>query len=75
MENSKVIFGNELLDAYKNDMDNAVVNYWDRTYPKQVHFSLNYSMLSRHLLLLGGAGSGKTNVFVAFPLICIYKLS
>lgn len=26
MENSKVIFGNELLDAYKNDMDNAVVN-------------------------------------------------
>lgn len=63
MENSKVIFGNELLDAYKNDMDNAVVNYWDRTYPKQVHFSLNYSMLSRHLLLLGGAGSGKTNVF------------
>ena len=41
MENSKVIFGNELLDAYKNDMDNAVVNYWDRTYPKKVHFYMN----------------------------------
>ncbi len=62
MEKTTTIFGYELRDAVDIEQPDAVVLYEDRDNPVS-SFTLNPLILSRHILLLGGAGSGKTNVF------------
>lgn len=63
MNEIKVVFGNELKRKIQIEHENANVLYEDRDDPINSYFTLNPKILSRHLLLLGGAGSGKTNVF------------
>lgn len=63
MEKQKVIFGNSLSDGMQCVQKDYSVLYHDRTQGDKYYFSLDKSKLSRHVLLLGGAGSGKTNVF------------
>lgn len=62
MEKSISIFGNEYRNTVHIEQKDAMVLYEDcQNYNSS--FTLNPSILSRHMLLLGGAGSGKTNVF------------
>lgn len=63
MEKSKVIYGHELKSEINYLANNPILVYRDSDYPDEILFSLDNSKLSRHMLLLGGAGSGKTNVF------------
>lgn len=62
MDKSKTIFGYELREGVSIEQPDAVVLYEDRVNHGS-SFTLNPQILSRHILLLGGAGSGKTNVF------------
>ena len=59
---TKQIFGNMLLDGNRIIADNYSVLYNDAE-NSDYCFTLTPSILSRHVLLMGGAGSGKTNVF------------
>ena len=59
---TKQIFGNMLLDGNRIIADNYSVLYQDAE-SSDYCFTLTPSVLSRHVLLMGGAGSGKTNVF------------
>ncbi len=59
----QVIFGSELKNGYSNlDMDARLI-FRDSEYPDKYYFSLNDRKLSKHILMLGGPGAGKTNVF------------
>jgi len=58
----KVILGNELKGGINGVKPGAPVIYRDAQ-ESEYAFTLSASQLSRHILLLGGAGSGKTNVF------------
>lgn len=62
MEKTKVIFGNQLETQVQIEYADANVLYEDRDNPNS-YFTLTPKIMSRHILLLGGAGSGKTNVF------------
>lgn len=62
MEKTKVIFGSEMRTTVAIEQSDAIVLYEDRDNLAS-SFTLNPKILSRHLMLLGGAGSGKTNVF------------
>lgn len=63
MNNKKTVLGIELQDGIKRPLQDGIINLFDAYEPDKFYFSLNESMLSRHTLILGGAGSGKTNVF------------
>lgn len=62
MEDKKVIFGLELEKQVQIEHKDGVVLYEDRD-NRNSYFTLNPKILSKHLLLIGGPGSGKTNVF------------
>ena len=62
MEKTKVIFGNDIRTTVYIEQPDAIVLYEDRD-NLESSFTLNPQILSRHLMLLGGTGSGKTNVF------------
>lgn len=62
MEKAKTIFGNTLETEVQIEHEDANVLYEDRDNHNS-YFTLTPQILSRHILLLGGAGSGKTNVF------------
>lgn len=62
MEKTKIIFGNKLETQVQIEDRDANVLYEDRDNHNS-YFTLTPQILSRHILLLGGAGSGKTNVF------------
>ena len=59
---TKLIFGNMLKEGDRIIDDDYSVLYNDAE-SAEYCFTLTPSILSRHVLLLGGAGSGKTNVF------------
>lgn len=61
--NRQVIFGNELKDGYSKIDEYARLIFRDAEYPDKYYFSLDDKKLSKHILMLGGPGSGKTNVF------------
>lgn len=63
MDDIKLIFGNKLQDGIKHITNDYDVIFHDYSEPENIYFTLNESILSRHILLLGGSGSGKTNVF------------
>ncbi len=62
MAKRKVIFGHEVAENIVSELPNSRVLFEDSTNPKS-YFTLNEEVMSKHILLLGGAGSGKTNVF------------
>lgn len=62
MEKRKVIFGYDISNAIQMELPDSLVLFEDANNPSS-YFTLNADVLSKHILLLGGAGSGKTNVF------------
>lgn len=62
MSKTITIFGSQLKIGAQIEHPDANVMYEDRDNYNS-YFTLNPRILSRHILLLGGAGSGKTNVF------------
>lgn len=60
MEERKLLFGNGLQDGYQKIEEGYSVIYYDQLEPDNIYFTLTPSVLSRHILLLGGAGCGKT---------------
>ena len=56
------IFGNEIERQISYDVTKPKVLYEEAQNPSN-YFTLNDRIMSRHILMLGGAGSGKTNVF------------
>ncbi len=62
MEKTKTIFGYGLRETVYIEQPDAVVLYEDRDNHAS-SFTINPKIMSRHIMLLGGAGSGKTNVF------------
>lgn len=58
----QTLFGLELEEAVQVKVPNPRVLYEDRE-NSDSYFYLNEKIMSRHIMLLGGAGCGKTNVF------------
>ena len=60
-----VLFGNELKQAAPNITDNNPVMYFKGVDNHGIHrnIPISDSVLSRHCMLLGGIGTGKTNAF------------
>ena len=57
-----IVWGGELKKEIQFDVPDRTVFYQDRDCRRNF-FSLNDDLLSRHIVLIGGSGSGKTNVF------------
>lgn len=62
MDRRKVIYGYDIATEVQIELDEARVLFEDSKNPDS-YFYLNSEILSKHILLLGGAGCGKTNVF------------
>ena len=57
-----IIWGGELKKKIQFDVAEKQVIYRDRDHNENF-FSINDDILSRHIVMIGGSGSGKTNVF------------
>lgn len=57
-----IVWGGELKKEIQFDVPERTVFYQDRDCRRNF-FSLNDDLLSHHIVLIGGSGSGKTNVF------------
>ena len=57
-----IIWGGELKKKIQFDVAEKQVIYRDRDLNENF-FSINDDILSRHIVMIGGSGSGKTNVF------------
>lgn len=64
-QKDSVLFGNELKQAAPNIIDNNPVMYFKGVDNQGIHrnIPISNSVLSRHFMLLGGIGTGKTNAF------------
>lgn len=63
MTKGKVIFGNALLYDFAKKQEDYKILFRDKEEKDKCFFSLNEEMLAKHILMLGGPGCGKTNVF------------
>lgn len=61
--NHQIIFGSSVLTNAPEDVTNAVISFPGRTFTGDNMFQVSESIFSRHILLLGGSGCGKTNAF------------
>ncbi len=62
MEKRKVIFGYDVNETIELELPDGRVLF-ENSQKENSYFMLNPEIMSKHILLLGGAGSGKTNVF------------
>ena len=62
MERRKVVFGYDIEKEVQIELPHGRVLFEDEDNPDS-YFMLDETILSKHVLLLGGAGCGKTNVF------------
>lgn len=60
---NKVIFGSSVLDNNPVITKDGVICFPGKTMSGMDHFNLSEELLSKHVLLLGGSGCGKTNTF------------
>ena len=68
----QIIFGTSVLENYPPKIDNTAIGYPGLASGGYSAFSIDEDLLSRHILLLGGSGCGKTNAFL-FTLDAIRK--
>lgn len=61
---SQVVFGTYALDNQVPHVSNPVISYPGRTFHGDFTFGVDMDTLSKHVLLLGGSGCGKTNAFL-----------
>ncbi len=64
-QRDSVLFGNELRKEAPNLIDNNPVMYFKGTdsFGNHRNIPISESLLSRHFMLIGGIGTGKTNAF------------
>lgn len=62
MERRKVIYGYDIVNKIELELDDSRVLFEDSDNPDS-YFTINPEVMSKHILLLGGAGCGKTNTF------------
>lgn len=61
--NSQVVFGTSVINNQPPSVAASVLTFPGKTMHGGTNFQVNADILSRHIMLLGGAGCGKTNVF------------
>lgn len=59
----QVLYGSSVLENPTPDIDDARIHLPGMCYADRKSFGVNDTILSRHMLLLGGSGCGKTNTF------------
>lgn len=59
----QIIFGTSVLNNKKPVIDKPKVIYEGKAFEGSYDFQINQDILSKHILVLGGSGCGKTNVF------------
>ena len=64
-QRDSVLFGNELKQSAPEISDSSPVMYFKGKDNQGIHrnIPISKSVLSRHLMLIGGIGTGKTNAF------------
>lgn len=60
----QVLYGTSVLENPAADVPSQVVHFPGQCYADGNSFGINDKIMSRHLLLLGGSGCGKTNTFL-----------
>ena len=60
----QIIFGTSVLENHPPKIDNAVISYPGFASGGYKGFSIDEDLQSRHILMLGGSGCGKTNAFL-----------
>ena len=60
---SQVVFGSSVLDNHVPQIDCPLCRYPGMGLNGEDGFSISEDLMSRHILLLGGSGCGKTNAF------------
>ena len=61
--NHQIIFGTSVLQNRPCKINRPLISYPGKAMTGEVNFQVNEDILSKHVLLLGGSGCGKTNVF------------
>lgn len=59
----QIIFGSSVLTNTPENVADVALSFPGRTFSGDKLFQISESVLSRHILLLGGSGCGKTNAF------------
>ena len=59
----QIIFGSSVLSNKVPSIDNKLINFPGQSIDGTKGFYINEDIMSRHILLLGGSGCGKTNAF------------
>ena len=59
----QVLYGTSVMENPTPDIPNVLVNFPGMSYSDGKFFGVNDKIMSRHMLLLGGSGCGKTNTF------------
>lgn len=60
---NQVVFGTSVINNDPPNINSAVVSFPGKTLREAHGFNINEDILSKHILLLGGSGCGKTNAF------------
>ena len=60
----QVIFGTSALNNKVPFVSEPVVSYPGRSMRGEASFGINHDILSKHVMLIGGSGCGKTNAFL-----------
>ncbi len=60
----QIVFGTSVLNNYPPKVKDVLVNYPGQNMLGNNGFQMDEDLMSRHILLLGGSGCGKTNVFL-----------
>lgn len=61
---NQIIFGTSVLNNIPPEIKNPIITFPGQALNGHDCFQLNEDILSKHLLLLGGSGCGKTNAFL-----------
>lgn len=61
---SQVVFGTSVLDNPVPKISDTIVRYPGKTLHGDRYFDINRDILSKHILMIGGSGCGKTNAFL-----------
>ncbi len=60
----QIIFGTSVIHNNPSRIADPIIRYPGQAMDGSSGFSINEDLLARHILLLGGSGCGKTNVFL-----------
>ena len=61
----QIIFGSSVLNNTVPEIKNALIRFPGQAIDGTYGFEINEDIMSRHILLLGGSGCGKTGYFHA----------